>query len=441
MTSLPFALLTASLGLLACQDGGDSNDTGEGVTTPDPACSEDSDCAAHQFCNDGGFCEDGDNDNDKEGASSILWEEPESGWLNDGADEDWYTFSSQGEEWARLQTICDDSDTRIDLYSPSGKLHAGEDEHPLGGVSTYDTVMMAYLSEPGDWLVKVSPGAEHSGPATYELELVEFSSVTSDDDMDNPSLELSLSNSNINNFGVVLEQPGDADWVEYAVTPGAAMYIAGSADSRDTDMNPLVEMMTPDGTPIFYKVNPTGFDRGVHFRLEGSTILVKVSDVDGGGGPNAWTTLHSYEVGWYDDDQVEEEPNDSAGQGTPLPVVMDTDDEGRDRGTSRGLGVLDTDGDVDRFQIDIIEGNYLYINGTADAYGSLLTDSAVRVLDSEGQVLAEGEVDTEQDLFADVAYFGPLVAGTYTIEVSSTGAFGGPGSYYRFSAFQKNFDD
>lgn len=440
MTSISFALLFTWAGLLACK-GSDGTDTGDIQPDPDPACVEDVECAAYQFCNEGGFCEDGDNDNDKEGATGILWEDPEDGWLNSSDDEDWYSFSSEGGEWARLQTICAESDTRVDLYSPSGKLHAGEDNHPLGSVSTYDTVMMAYLSEPGEWLVKVSPGPEHGGPATYELELLPFGAVSTDDDMDEPSLDITLSNSNINNFGVLLEEDGDADWFRYTVTPGAAMYIAGSADSRDSDLTPVVEMMLPDGTPLFYKESPTGLDRGVHFRIEASEILLKVSDVDGKGGANSWATLHSYEVSWYEQDQVEEEPNDSSGEETALPVTMDKDDEGRDRGTSRGLGVLDSDGDVDRFAIDIIDGNSLYINGTADAYGSLLSDSVVRVLDDQGSVIAEGEVDTEQDLFADVAYVGPLVAGTYTIEVRSESAIGGPGSYYRFTAFQKNFDD
>ncbi|MFT5587320.1 MAG: hypothetical protein ACI9VR_004929 [Cognaticolwellia sp.] len=91
--------------------------------------------------------------------------------------------------------------------------------------------------------------------------------------------------------------------------------------------------------------------------------------------------------------------------------------------------------------MEIIDGNYLYINGTADAYGSLLSDSSVRILDDQGNVMGEGEVDPEQDLFADVAYIGPLLAGTYTVEVSSQSNTGGPGSYYRFTAFQKNFDE
>lgn len=436
MTSLPYVLL------IGCTGSSDSGDTGRTQPDPDPVCIEDTDCQPYEFCNDGGFCESGDNDNDKEGAIGILWETPEHAWLNDAEDADWYTFSSQGGEWARLQTVCEDSDTRIDLYSPSGKLHAGEDNHPIGTVSSLDTVLMAYLSEPGDWLIQVSAGPEHSGAAKYDLELLPFETVAVEEDsMDEPSQDLTLNDNNVDNFGVVLEEDGDSDWFRFSVTPGAAMYIVGSADSRDTDLTPVVEMMLPDGTPLFYKESPTPLNRGVHFRIEASEVLLKVSDANGKGGANAWTTLHSYAVSWYEDDQVEEEPNDSSGEETALPVTMDQDDEGRDRGTSRGLGVLDYDGDVDRFSVNIIDGNYLYINGTADAYGSLLSDSAVRILDDQGNVIAEGEVDTEQDLFADVAYVGPLVAGTYTIEVSAISSAGGPGSYYRFTAFQKNFDE
>ncbi|MFT5585837.1 MAG: hypothetical protein ACI9VR_003430, partial [Cognaticolwellia sp.] len=349
MTSLPFALL------IACTST-DSADTGTPQPNPDPDCIQDSDCLAYEYCSESGFCESGDGDNEKEGAKAILWEEPEDAWLNTGDDADWYSFSSQGGEWARLQTVCEDSDTRVDLYSPSGKLHAGEDNHPLGSVSTYDTVMMAYLSEPGEWLVKVSPGSEYSGAATYALELLPFGAVSVEDSLDEPSLDIELSDSSINNIGIVLEENGDMDWFRYSVTPGSAMYIAGSADSRDTDLTPVVEMMLPDGTPIFYKESPTGLDRGVHFRIEASEILLRVRNIDSTGGPNTWTTLHSYQVSWYEEDQVEEEPNDSSGQETSLPVTMDQDDEGRDRGTSRGLGVLDSDGDVDRFAIEIIDG-------------------------------------------------------------------------------------
>lgn len=436
MTVLSFALL------VACKGGGNPDDSGGGSSTTDPQCDTDDACQPYQICNDGGFCEDGDRNNEKEDAVELLWEDPESTYLNSSSDEDWFKFVSEGEEWVRVQTTCADSDTLVELYSPAGKLHASEDNHPLGSVSTYDTVLVAYLPTAGDYLIKVTGGAEAEGAALYDLELKEFSAVTSESDsLDSPSLELELRDDNINNLGVVIDSAGDADWIEYSITPGAQMYIAGSSSARDSDLAPLVELMLPDGTPLLSKVEPTPGDRAIQPILsESGTVLLKVSDAAGGGGPNHWASLHSYEVGWFDDYGVDAEPNDNQGQETALSVEMDKDESDRDRGTSRGMGFLD-DGDVDRFSVEVLQDNYVYVNGTSDGYGSLLLDAQVRVLDAAGQVVAEGEVDADQDSFADVAYFGPLDAGTYVIEVSSLSGEGGPGSFYIFSAFQKNLDE
>ena len=98
---------------------------------------------------------------------------------------------------------------------------------------------------------------------------------------------------------------------------------------------------------------------------------------------------------------------------------------------------MDELGDEDWFAVEVDDGFYLSVAGTADSLGSVL-DAAIEVTDEFGDVISEGTFG--DDDFPDVYDIGPLDAGTYYVRVLAEGdEIEGFDAYYRFAAVQRDY--
>mgnify|MGYP000144136967 CR=1 FL=1 len=108
------------------------------------------------------------------------------------------TFARQFRRYAYAAVCC-------------GKLHHQEDDFPTGSVSTYDTVLQAYLPDAGEWLIVVED-VNGAGEQDFEylVEVEEIGGTTSEDDSfgDPSSNVVADSDSTIWSVGVLLEEDG-----------------------------------------------------------------------------------------------------------------------------------------------------------------------------------------------------------------------------------------
>ena len=155
-----------------------------------------------------------------EEAETLLWGDETTGFLQTPDDEDFYSFEAEGGEFIRITTahIGDDEDmnTILTLYSPIGKVQQEEDEYGAGSVTTYDSIINAYLPTAGTWVVRVQD-VEGGGSSTAEYELVldEYNAHTSEEDsLESPSYTVEVSGSgSFWAVGVLLEEEGDVDYI------------------------------------------------------------------------------------------------------------------------------------------------------------------------------------------------------------------------------------
>ena len=149
-------------------DGGDEGGDDGGEYD----CESDDECSSWEIC-ESQECVDGDRNNSLDEAEGILWDDATSGYINPADDVDYYTFTAEGGEYIRVSVTNDseEGDTVLVLRNPSGKTHAVVDNHPTGGsVSTYDSVMYAYLDEAGTWSLSIEDVGSYSGSVAYARE-------------------------------------------------------------------------------------------------------------------------------------------------------------------------------------------------------------------------------------------------------------------------------
>lgn len=431
--------------LLACngQNFPDSgfvppSDTGPVVTE---TCEDDADCEDHEICEEEA-CTDGDRNNTIDEAEEILWDQPADGILQSTDDQDFFTFTAEGGEYIRVhtETFDEDMNTLVSLYSPTGKLHAQEDDHALGGVSTYDTVMYAYLPSAGDWtlLVEELNGDGYSG-YSYDVELSEFGGYTEDPDTISDGYELGVEAGYYYAVGWLLEEPGDVDYIQLSLPyDECPTVLTGSSYAIDSDATPIYELISAEGELLLRKESPGGDNgSGFYFEVDGGDAVITVTDNVGGGGETHWGFVYVrvYDRGYFY--TYEEEPNDYDGTATVLDVEWETTSDGQ-LGSAFGWGWIDSPGDEDWWSVAVDPEHYLYINGTADYFGSLI-DAEVAVYNSDGELVGEGSDEGVDDLFSDVDTIGPLPGGQYFIQVTNKNSESGPATYYRFSAYQTDY--
>lgn len=426
---------------LACN--GPSGETGLDDSTPpvDDTCETDDDCSSTSICEDSD-CVTGDRNNAIDEAESILWDNPVEGTLQQDDDQDFFRFTAEGGEYIRVQTIVENEelDTIVSLYTPAGKLHAQENDHALGSVLTYDTVLYAYLPEPGDYTLLVESLDGAGGTSfDYELEMTEFNNYTVEtDSRSSPGETIATESGYFYAVGYVLEEEGDVDYVQLDLPyDDCPVLVTGGAYATNSDVTAEIELYNSDADLLLRKTEPVPGDEAFYFEVDDGQAVIAISDALGGGSASHWgfVFVRIYDQGYHY--PYETEPNDVQGESNGMEFTWESNGEGQ-LGTALVWGVMDSDDDEDWFHIDIDEGNYLYVNGTADSFGSLI-DAETALYDEDGELVAGGDSTGQDDLFSDIGQIGPLEAGRYAIQVTDANGGEGPSTYYRFTAFQSDY--
>lgn len=429
--------------LAACKDA--ASDDSDGPIVEDPECTDDEGCDDWEIC-EADECVPGDRNNGIDEAEPILWEQPAYGVIATEGDADYYSFNAEGGEFVRISTTrqpedLETLDTVVSVYTPTGQLHHREDNHAIGRVNTYDTVLYTYLPDAGTWIVVVEDvnGAGDIDHA-YELVVSETSAHTRETDaFDDPSMDQEIDGANVIwAIGVLLEEPGDADWIELELPyDDCPVYVQGSAYANGTDAIATAELYTADGQILMRKEGVGTDGAGAYFEVDGESAILSVTDALGGGGENYWTFVYiSVDERGYEW-PAEEEPNDLFDTANGLDTDWETNEWGN-YGAALVWGTIDSATDEDWFYVEVDDGFYLTIRGSSDSLGSFL-DASVEVYDAS-QTLLTSETDGS-DNFADIYNFGPLDAGMYHVRVASELAItGGPQYYYRVSLSQSDYE-
>jgi len=421
---------------------GDTDSTTDETSpfTPDDEseCVEDSDCSSWQICEDE-ECASGDRNNTFEEAEAILWETGTAGYLQSNDDVDYYTFGAEGEEWIRVTTEptgSEDMNTVLSLYDPNGKLHHTEDDFPTGPVSTYDTVLYAYLPVGGDWILAVEDRDGASGSDfAYELVVQETSAYISEtDSFDDPASSVTAeSSATIWTVGVLLEEAGDVDYITLNLPyDDCPVLLYGAAYDGGTDATATVELYTPGQERLLRKegLGPEGL--GLHYGVDGGQAVIAATDAFGGGGDSHWFFVYIL----IDDEDTyaqETEPNDFDVEASPLPAFEAYSGSGGDYLTTNIWGDMESSGDEDWYRLEVdaeADGRWLHLLGSSLRFGSLMTP-AVEVYDDRGSPVDAEVVIDDGDSFPDQVNIGPVSEGeVYYIRI--TDEFGGSGLDYNY---------
>lgn len=435
-------LLTLPL-IAACK--GSSTDDSDGPIVVEPDCEDDGGCEVWQIC-EAQECVVGDRNNSVAEAIPILWEQSAGGILQNESDADYFTFNAEGGEFIRVTTThvpeaIEAMDTVVSLYTPSGQLHHREDNHAVGRVNTYDTVLYAYIPTAGAWtLVVEDVNAAGDFDHAYEIALSETGSHTREaDSFDDPSMQLDVTGANtIWAIGVALEEVGDADWIELDLPyDDCPIYIQGSSYTNGTDAVATAELYTADGQILLRKEGVGSDGYGAYFEVDGGSALLSVSDSLGGGGENYWTFVYvQVDERGYSWPQ-ESEPNDQISTANGLDTEWETNEWGN-YGAALVWGTFDIIGDEDWFYVDVDEGYYLTVRGSADALGSFL-DASMEIYSQDGELIASETSGSDE--FPDVYNLGPLSSGRYTVRVMNEAPDEfGPQYFYRVSLAQSDYE-
>ncbi|MCB9765786.1 MAG: hypothetical protein H6739_38785 [Alphaproteobacteria bacterium] len=441
----PWTALLVPIALATGACNGDKDETTDDSGDPPiETCADDDACAEWEICEPDG-CITGDRNNSLDEAEAILWDQEIRGVLQQDGDQDYYSFQAEGGEFIRISTQHvpeerEGMDTVVSLYSPTGKLHMQEDDHAVGPVSTYDTVLYAYLPDAGTWTIVVEDLAG-VGETThaYELLLRETGGHTRETDaIDDASYDLDVDRAGtIWAVGVALEETGDADYIQLNLPwEECPIYVRGSQFTSGTDAVATVDLYDADGVHLMHKegLGPEG--SGAYFEVNGGEAVLEVSDAQGGGGDDYWTFVYISV-----DERGYSWPSENEDNGLPeYADVMSVEWETNEWGTyGVGLtwGTIDPFGDEDWYEIEVDDGYYLTIRGSSDDLGSYL-DGYVTVYDSALNVVASA--DDGSDDFPDLYNLGPLDAGTYYVLVTSVESTAeGLDQYYRMSVAQSDY--
>lgn len=442
----------------ACQKAGD--DTADTPVDTDeveqPECTADEECRPGSICNDEGECAEGDRDNSFADATPIFQETPVDGAINPAGDLDYYAYTSVGEEWIRIETTPDEEedgvDTVVSVFNAGGGLHAIEDDFPFGNVSSYDTVLYAYLPTAGVWYISVEDKSSNENYSTstdpleggvgytYTLNIRPMGGATRETDaIDDPSVTIELENGSTSfATGVLLEEPGDVDWISLSLPYDLGpIEVRGNSITPGTDASSRVEIYDPGGELVARKdgVGPDG--TALYLNTTKDTWTVGASDADGGGGDRHWYVLYlrTRDVDYYDA-QFAVEPDDSAAP--PLETTVATTSDGTEYRQARIAGAFEEIGDVDRFHVEALSGEYVTVLCSADSYGSL-GDPKARVIDVDDTTelgSAEDGADRGPDLYNVV----PSTPGYVTVELSAEDDVAGPSAYYTCMVYLTDFE-
>jgi len=429
------------------------SDTGE----PPPECAADDDCDAGEICEQGD-CAIGDRDNTFPEATPIFQEVEAAGVINIDGDVDYYSYASTGDEWVRVHTITDEEaedglDTVVAIYTAGGALHAYMDEYPTGSVTTYDSVLHAYLPAAGTWYISVEDRSSFydeddlnsSSSFEYTLKVVPANSTSEIDELMTPSYELNpTSGTSTYSVGVHLQETGDADYITVTMPWGdAPLEIYTQSTIPGSAASPTVTVYDDTYTPILSKSGLGEGGSAKYFDAKQVTYTIEATDELSGGGDDYWYVLYvrTRDEGYGYTREIE--PNDDADTTQLLELATYETSAGTSGFYEEGLiqGILDAEGDEDwvSFSPAITGTDPLRISilCSGEYYGSL-TDLAIDITGPDGsidQTITEGDDSTP-----DAYNLTPVSAGTHKIRIYSEDAFYGPGAYYRCTFWVTDFD-
>jgi hypothetical protein len=445
-------LTTLALLLTGCgpKETAPEGGLGEG-TEPvvEEPCVADDECSSGEIC-EAGECIEGDRDNDFETASEIRLNDPKAGVLNPDGDTDYYVYTSVGEEWIRVRTKNQDdldeisppsgtaADTFVQVLAANGALHASVDNFATGSLSYSDSYMHVYLPTAGEWYITVTDVAGLGGSdLTYELDLTEFTALTSEEDsLDAPSLAIEIdSASSIYFSGVNLEANGDSDFIEVSLpvnVTGQPLSVYGAGDISGSDADIQVNMYSLAGDLLMAKEGLTGTEDYANYYLAvDDTFVIEATDRSGNGSVDHWYPLYyrtyteDYDVSYT----LETEPNDSAGTASTSDAEVGEVSDYDPYLIFPVQGILATQDDEDWYEINVqTSSDLVSVRCFSDEFGST-ADLMVGLFDGETELASNG------DILDDYYYYlkdsDPQGSGTRQIRITSEDGVYGTASYYR----------
>lgn len=421
--------------------------------TQPEACTTDDACGSGKICEPVGECVTGDRSNDFDEAQPLELEQEVAAAVAPEDDVDYWAFESPGEEWIRIETVTDEEDvnTVVSVFNPDKRLHAVMDDFPTGNVSSFDTVLHAYIPSAGTWYLKVEDrgtyyGLADHGEGDYTLQVKAFTGVTDETDaVDDPSATLDFDNgSTIFSVGVNVDAAGDDDFIEVGIPfDQGAIEVVGQQDIPGSAAQVLVEVLDPaNANAVLAHKTDVGPDGGLLYldTLHQSYVL-RATDADGLGGADYWYVLYvrTRDPGYYP--YLEElEPNDTSG----APEVVDWIEEVTSGGDPYQrfdvTGAFDDDGDEDWFvtDVDAVDA-YVTVWCTADSWGSL-ADPAVDVYLDDTLLATGSDGDDSAPHMTNAAQLEG--AGQLRVRVydESAPSVSGPAAYYACSVFVTPFE-
>lgn len=432
----------------------ESRETDTETDVAAPECEGDEACDRGQICV-ASICEDGDRDNAFPEAAPLFQETPVDGEINPAGDVDYYAYTSKGEEWVRIETTPDEVegglDTVVTVYDAGGGVHAVVDDFATGNVSTYDTVMYVWLPTAGTWYVSVQDLSSYDSEAEtirggrsfdYTLNMKPFTRFTEEvDAADDPSAEVELADgTTIYAVGVVLETPGDVDWVDVSLPyDRAPLEIYNNAGLTGSQADLRVRATNPAGELVLQKdgLGPEG--PAACYHTEKGTYSLAFSDIDGGGSLRHWGVAYvrTRTDGYYGM-TFDLEPNNTQAEAVDGEMTVATTSGGDDYLYARVAGRFDVSGDSDWYVLEVPDDDtYVSAFCSADGVGSL-ANPAVDFVDASGAVLATA-LDGD-DRAPDLINGAQVDEGSVWFRFSDEGDSFGPASWFSCTLYLTPFE-
>ncbi len=453
-------------------NGEKATDTNDTPTPPVvEGCTIDDDCSTGLICEDA-ECIVGDRDNSFDEGTTLRLNEVREGLIEPPGDIDYFVYESPGQEWLRIQTTnsgdpIDSLDTVVRVFAENGAEHARADNFATGRVNSFDSVAIFWLPRAGTWYVTVEDVStyytdvfdEPRGDETFEytLEMIEFGNGTLEPDSEllpNDVLELPGGN-NIFSFGILLEEPGDSDWL--VIDPpfaGQPLEVWGTP-TPGSDAQPLVrlsERNTPgdadDPSVLVAEKEDVGTD-GIcsYFDPLDELYTLEATDRLGGGSDDHWYVVY---VRTYEPEanhpvfgdaiwEREAEPNDDPADAWSAPLVTELTSNGTAYDTAYVQGTLESGDDIDRIRVEMADLPNLSVRCWADDFGST-ADLQVTVLDPSGTDITPQDQGFEPTSAGYLTYNINTSPGAHDVLIEAEDSLGGPSAYYRCAVYLTDFD-
>ncbi len=408
------------IALVGCRDVSPENeDTPSTNTTTETAiCEFDTDCSDGSICEDidGEMdCIDGDRNNTPEEATSMLWEDSVTEFINPAGDVDYFTFTARGGEHVRIVTTSDfeDADTVVTLRDETGQVLTWSDDFPTGSsVTSLDSVIYAHLPYAGEYLISVedyyaymnSDNAYGNPNYEYTLNLSMWTQATQEPNSFEEPLGLTLEDTNLwNSVGFVMDSEGDSDWleIEYSAKDSDGndakfLSIAGMIHLDGSDLSPLVRLYNAE-QELLAEIEGVGPDGTLLYpNMSEGTYYVELVDQNGGGGAEHWTYLFLIARGStpypLDNGMNTSLENAQAIEMTPLQT-----DGGSEYAVGRQMGTLNATGAPQWYSMDHShEGGQVIVCLNSTLHGSTAMP-IVELQDSTGTSLSDGTCNPDAD--------------------------------------------